>query len=208
MEKKQVLAFDLGRVLFDFDYSIALAKIKDKISVPVARVIKELFENDFGLSFEKGLVSSRAFHVYFNDTFGASLSYEYFADVWCKIFSPKEEVITLVSALKRAYPLYLISNINQLHFDYLYQTYPQVFGHFRAWILSYKIKSVKPEKAIYQALSDIAATEFENIIYIDDRKDLITKAKDFNLQCLQFTNLNQLLRDLDNLDISLPHLRQ
>ncbi len=205
MEKRQVLAFDLGRVLFDFDYNIALAKIKDKIKVPVERVVKELFENDFGLSFEKGLVSSQTFYTYFNDTFGACLSYEYFADVWCKIFSPKDEVITLVSALKHTYPLYVISNINQLHFDYLYQTYPQVFSHFKELILSYKIKSVKPEKAIYQALSDIAATDFQNIIYIDDRQDLIMKAKDFDLQCLQFTGFNQLLRDLDSLGISLPH---
>jgi len=202
MKNKKVLAFDLGRVLFDFDYNIALEKIKDKIGIPVQEIIRELFENDFGLSFEKGEVSPGEFYSRFKDTFKVSLSYEYFVDIWCKIFSPKDEVIDLVRRLKVNYPVYLISNINELHFDYLYQKYSQVFSLFKGLILSFKVKSVKPEKAIYQALKDAAGVDFKDIIYIDDRKDLITKAKDSNLQCLQFTGFNQLLKDLKNLGVS------
>jgi len=202
MENKKVLAFDLGRVLFDFDYNIALNKIKDKIGIPVQEIIRELFENDFGLSFEKGEVSPGEFYSRFKDTFKVSLSYECFVDVWCKIFSPQEEVIDLVRRLKGTYSLYLISNINELHFNYLLKEHPQVFSLFNELILSFKVKSVKPEEAIYQALKDTAGVGFEDIIYIDDRKDLITKAKDFNLQCLQFTSFNQLLKDLKNLGIS------
>lgn len=203
MENKKVLAFDLGRVLFDFDYNIALEKIKDKIGIPVQEVIRELFENDFGLSFEKGEVSPDEFYSRFKDTFKATLSYEYFVDTWCKIFSPQKDVIGLVRYLKGRYPLYLISNINELHFEYLFKEYPGVFSLFNEMILSFKVKSVKPEEAIYQALKDTAGVGFEDIIYIDDRKDLITKAKDFNLQCLQFTGFDQLLKDLQNLGISL-----
>ena len=202
MKNKKVLAFDLGRVLFDFDYNIALNKIKDKINVPIERVIDELFEKDFGLKFEKGLVSANEFYSHFKDTFGAVLTYECFVDVWCKIFSPKDEMIDLVKRLKADYPLYLISNINELHFNYLYGEYPQVFSLFRKLILSFRVKSVKPESLIYQTLKKLAGVDFENIIYIDDRKDLITKAKDSNLQCLQFTSFSQLLEDLKNLGVS------
>ncbi|MCK4520236.1 MAG: hypothetical protein KAT96_03655 [Candidatus Omnitrophica bacterium] len=202
MKNKKVLAFDLGRVLFDFDYNIALDKIKDKINVSIERVIDELFENDFGLNFEKGLVSADEFYSHFKSTFGAVLTYEHFCDVWCKIFSPKDKMINLVKRLKADYPLYLISNINVLHFNYLYGEYPQVFSLFRELILSFKVKSVKPESLIYQALKDAAGVEFKDIIYIDDREDLISKAKDFSLQCLQFTSFGQLLEDLKNLGIS------
>ena len=201
MKNKKVIAFDLGRVLFDFDYSIALNKIKDEISVPVGKVIDELFENDFGLNFEKGLVTAQEFYCHFKDTFKATLTYEYFTDIWCAIFSPKDEVIDLVKRLRVNYPLYLISNINELHFDYLYGEYPQVFSLFKELILSYKIKSVKPERLIYQALKNRAKVEFEDIIYIDDRKDLIVKARNFNLQCIQFVNFDQLLGDLEALGV-------
>ena len=206
MENKKVIAFDLGRVLFDFDYNIALEKIKDKIGIPVQEVIRELFENDFGLIFEKGEVSPDEFYSRFKDTFKATLSYKCFVDTWCKIFSPKKDVIDLVRHLKGRYPLYLISNINELHFEYLFKDYPEVFSLFNELILSFKVKSVKPESLIYQTLRDTAEVEYEDIIYIDDRKDLITKAKNFNLQCLQFTSFNQLLRDLENLGIIKPTL--
>ena len=202
MENKKVLAFDLGRVLFDFDYNIALEKIKDKIGIPVQEVIRELFENDFGLSFEKGEVSPDEFYSQFKNTFKATLSYEYFIDVWCKIFSPKKDMIDLVKSFKGRYPLYLISNINELHFEYLFKEYQEVFSLFNELILSFKVKSVKPEKKIYQVLKDTAGVGFEDIIYIDDRNDLITKAKDYSLQCLQFTSFNQLIKDLKNLGIS------
>ncbi len=202
MEDKKVLAFDLGRVLFDFDYNIALEKIKKKIGIPVEEVIRELFENDFGLSFEKGEISSDQFYFRFKNIFKATLSYECFVDVWSKIFSPKKDVIDLVRYLKGKYPLYLISNINELHFEYLFKEYQEVFSLFNELILSYRVKSVKPEQAIYQVLKDAAGVDFQDIIYIDDRQDLITKAKDYGLQCLQFTSFDQLLRDLEDLDVS------
>ncbi|MCK4912398.1 MAG: HAD family phosphatase [Candidatus Omnitrophica bacterium] len=202
MENKKVFAFDLGRVLFDFDYNIALEKIKDKIGVPMEEVIKELFDNDFGLSFEKGELSSREFYSLFKNTFKADLSYECFVDVWCDIFSPKEDVISFVKSLKGKYPLYLISNINELHFEYLFKKYEQVFSPFDHLILSYEVKSIKPEEKIYQILKDKAGVSFEDIIYIDDRKELIVEGKNFNLECIQFTNFNQLIVDLKNLGIS------
>jgi len=202
MENKKVIAFDLGKVLFDFDFNILLEKIKDKVGVPAEEVIRELFENDFGLGFEKGQVSPEEFYSSFNRAFKATLSYEDFTAAWSKIFSPKNEVIELVRHLKGKYPLYLISNINVLHFEYLFKQYREVFSLFNQLILSFKVKSVKPEQAIYQALKDTAGVGFEDIIYIDDRKDLITKAKDYSLQCLQFTSFNQLLADLKNLGVS------
>ena len=202
MENKKVLAFDLGKVIFDFDYNIALEKIKDKIGISIQEVIRELFENDFGLSFEKGELSPSQFYSRFKDTFKATLSYDCFADAWCKIFSPQEEVISLVKYLKGIYPVYLISNINKLHFEYLFKEYGEVFSLFNQLILSFEAKSVKPEKAIYQTLKDAAGVDFQDIIYIDDRDDLVTKARDYNLKCIQFTSFNQLVGDLKNLGIS------
>lgn len=201
MNSKKVIAFDLGRVLFDFDYNIALEKIKDKINVSSDEIVRELFYNDFGLSFERGDLSPQEFYVRFKTAFNAALSYDYFVDVWSKIFSPNKDTIGLVNRLKGRYPLYLISNINILHFEYLLSEYQDVFSLFDRLILSFRVRSVKPEPAIYQALKDACGAAFEDIVYIDDRQDLIDKAKDFNLQCLQFTGFDRLIKDLKSLGI-------
>ena len=201
MKNNKVFAFDLGGVLLGFDYNIALAKIDGKMQASVDEVIEELYCNDFGLSFEKGLLTEKQFYLHFQDSFKSNLTYEEFADIWCDIFFAHDEVISLAEKMKESYPLFLISNINKLHFDYLLKKFPKVFSLFKELILSFEVKSVKPEAAIYNALKEKAGVEFKDIIYIDDRQDLIAAGKKLRLQSIQFTGINQLLEDLKDLGI-------
>ncbi|MDD5583708.1 MAG: hydrogenase maturation protease [Candidatus Omnitrophica bacterium] len=198
------LAFDLGRVLFDFDYSIALDKIKDKLGVPVEKAAQELVKNDFPLDFEKGLLSAQEFYIKFKQAFKTHLTYEEFVDAWSDIFTPKKEVIGLIERLQYVYPVYLISNINELHFEHLHERHPEIFRLFDTLLLSYKIKSVKPETKIYAELKKISGAQYTDILYIDDREDLIREAKKLHLQCIRFDELNQLKKDLTHAGIHLP----
>lgn len=197
-------AFDLGKVLFDFDYNIALKKIESKIEVSSQEIIHQLFLKDFAKDFEKGLVSASQFYEKFKNAFKLSVGYEEFIDIWCDIFSLNKDVANLIERLSYVYPVYLISNINELHFEYLYKNYPDIFSFFDGLILSYKVKSLKPEKEIYRQLKDISGYEYENIIYVDDRTDLICEAKELNLKCINFTGLNELLAQLQPHDIAIP----
>jgi len=192
---KKAFAFDLGRVLFDFDYSLALEKIKEKLGVSPNCVIDALFFDNFALDFEKGIISGYDFYLRFKESFKAKISYSEFIDSWCRIFSPNKEVIELVKRLRLLYPVYLISNINELHFNYLYQQWKEIFLLFDKLFLSFKIKAVKPEKRIYEELFKEGFLP-EEIIYIDDRQDLIEKGRRLGLKCIQFKNLNDLIKDL------------
>jgi putative hydrolase of the HAD superfamily len=200
----KVFAFDLGNVLFDFDYTIALKKIEDRLGVSVEKIIEEFYHHDFTLPFEKGLISGHDFYLDFKKTFLADFDYQEFIDIWCKIFSPIPEVVDLVKRLKSKYPIYLISNINQLHFDHLHKEHPQIFSLFDGLILSFKVKSIKPEIKIYEALKEAAGVEFKDIVYIDDRADLIEAAKRLDLQSLQFITHAKLISDLKSLKVTIP----
>ena len=205
ISKMKTIAFDLGRVIFDFDYNIALDKIKDRALVSTERIIDDLMCKDFGTDFEKGLVSSLDFYERFKKTYVPSLGYDEFTKIWSDIFSPKPDVINLITHLKINYPLYMISNINQLHFEYLYKNHPQVFELFCDLILSYKVNSVKPEKKIYDELKKISGRNSSDIVYIDDRQDLISSARLLNFQCIRFSNYDQLVRELHILGINTPN---
>ncbi|MCQ9205308.1 MAG: hypothetical protein NG737_03255 [Omnitrophica bacterium] len=198
----KVLAFDLGNVLFDFDYNLGLDKIKNRVGVSPDVIIEALFFKNFSLDFEKGLVSEKEFFLKFKKAFSGSLSFSEFIEAWSSIFSPNSETIALVKTLRLKYPVYLISNICKLHYDYLYKNHREVFDLFKGLILSFKVKSVKPEKKIYQILKETAGTQFNNIIYIDDRQDLIQKAKTFGLCCIKFINNSQLVEELQKLGIN------
>lgn len=201
--KTKVLAFDLGNVLFAFDYRRALNKIKDRMKLTIPEVIYSLYNKNFTIPFEKGLVSGEEFHRSFVSEFGVELTYEEFHQIWCEIFFPITEVIELARNIKKRYRLYLISNINQLHFEYLFEEYHDVFALFEKLILSYQLKSVKPELKIYQALAKAAGTSFADIIYIDDRQDLIVEANKLGINCIQFIDYQQLVGQLNKLGLAI-----
>ncbi|MBN3039856.1 MAG: HAD family phosphatase [Candidatus Omnitrophica bacterium] len=198
----KALAFDLGNVLFGFDYAIALDKIEGKISVSKKELLDQIYENQFGLDFEKGLIEPVDFFTDFKKRFKASFNYDYFLELWSDIFYPNEDVIALTRRLNQRYPLYLISNINRLHFEYLYREFKDVFSIFDKLILSYEVKSIKPEKKIYQHLKDAAGVGFNEMAYIDDRRDLIEQAMILGLNCVQFKDCHQLISDLDSLGVA------
>ena len=200
----KVLAFDLGRVLFDFDYNIALNKIKDRITVPAEDIIHALFHENFTDDFERGLVSPEDFYLKFKEKTGLSLSYEEFVPVWSDIFIPKKESISLVRSLRRHYKVFLISNINVLHYRFLKERFGEVFSLFDAQILSFEVKQLKPSKQIYDILLEKAEARPDELVYIDDRADLISQAREQGLNCIQFRDIEQCARELEGFGCLVP----
>jgi len=197
----KALAFDLGKVIFDFDYNIALDKLRGRINVDPATILASIYANDFGLDFEQGLVNGEQFFLRFRQDYDARLDYAEFAVIWSDIFTPNNDIIALAGRLRSCFPLHLISNINELHFAHLYRLYPQVFGLFDSLILSYQVKAVKPQEKIYAALRAACGCDYADIVYIDDRADLIRESSKLGLVSLQFTSFGDLVADLQKLDV-------
>ncbi|MDD3295990.1 MAG: HAD family phosphatase [Candidatus Omnitrophica bacterium] len=193
---KRALAFDLGNVLFNFDYTVALKKIQPQMKASVKDIMSALYDDDFALDFERGKVSPEEFYRCFCRKFSLDLGYDDFVDAWCKIFFPNPEMVKLIKLLSRENSLYLISNINELHYKYLNSLYGSFFLFFKSLILSFEVKAVKPEEKIYRVLEQNSGTTLSRIIYIDDRRDLIDEAKKIGLKCLHFKGYLTLCNEL------------
>lgn len=202
MQKYKAIAFDLGNVIFDFDYLLALKKMAGKAEAEPQDFLDEFFCRDFGIDFEKGLINPGDFFRKFKKRFKFSGGFGEFSEAWNSVFRLNKNTLKIIDSLKDNYPLYLISNINEMHFNYLYKNYPEIFSLFKKLILSFKVKSVKPERRIYEYLRDCSGEDFENIIYIDDRLELIEKAKKIKLCCIRFKNSQDLIRRLKVLGLS------
>ncbi len=200
MEK--VIAFDLGKVIFDFDYNLALQRMEGKIKASREEIINALFYQDFATDFEKGVESEFDFYCKFKDTFKANISYQDFIDIWCDIFSPRYDVIEIVERLRLMHPVYLISNINKPHYEHLCRRWGKIFSLFDKLILSFQIKSIKPEKTIYEQLINKNYT-FSDVIYIDDREDLIREAEKLGLDCIRFVDTKSLIDELEKRNVHL-----
>lgn len=107
----------------------------------------------------------------------------------------------LVKGLKDAgYSIYLLSNYGEENFSYVKDIFtfmPYVDGK----IISYEVKTIKPEPAIYQALLDTYPIRPEESVFLDDHKDNIEEAEKFGFQTILFTGLDQAKEELRRMGV-------
>jgi FMN phosphatase YigB (HAD superfamily) len=194
---KKVFAFDLGRVIFDFDYTIALDKCIGRMSLTPEQVLHGLFYEEFGADYERGFLSNFEFYEKMRSWSGLEMGYDEYALAWSDIFSLNRGTEALIHLLKNeGYPVHMISNICDLHYTFLFDRYPDVFGLFDSLILSYQVGAIKPERKIFDELVGRAGVGPESIIYIDDRDDLIQAARPMGFTAIRFDSIDQCRADL------------
>ena len=200
MSAGKVLVFDLGRVVFDYDLN-KLCESLSKYSVKSGlfnNVDSFIYANkELLFKYEKGQISSINFYKKIINILSLEhLSFEEFSFIWNGIFSPIKETIELINSLSKKYDLAILSNTNQLHFDYLYKKYSDFFMNFKKFHLSYLMNTRKPETEIYKQVIKIHNVDPQNIFFTDDNFENVYSAMLVGIKAFQFKNFSKLQQDL------------
>lgn len=190
----KLFVFDLGNVILPFEHrQIAVklhetSRIQDRFTPD--DLFKFLFDMDRGLvnPYEEGLMSSVDFFAKLRDKYKLELEFDEFQDIWNIIFEEDLEVNDAILYLKnKDYPVFLLSNTNELHFSYIMERYPIVHS-LDEWILSYEVGAKKPKQKIYDAIFERTDAARSEVLYIDDIPEYVEAAKSYGLQGLVFKN--------------------
>ena len=203
MDNEKVLLFDLGKVIFDFDHMIAAKRITPYCAVKKEDIFELFFDSGLTSQYEKGEISSGDFFVRVKNALSADITFEQFISIWTEIFRPVAGMLEVLDALKLNYRLYMLSNINQLHFQYLQNNFPEYFIPFEYLFLSYELGLRKPDPRIYQRAADYIQKTPSSIIYTDDRADLIESARNLGFDAFVFESKDQFIKQLDYRGIAL-----
>lgn len=171
--KPSVIVFDLGKVLVDFDYSIASKRIVPLCSTPCDPA--EFFSNHAALltDYELGQLTTPAFFNQIKTASGFSGTEEEFRAFFADIFTPIQPMIQLHAELRKTdFPLYIFSNTNELAVEHIRGRYP-FFSDFDAYVLSYEHRAMKPSAKLYQVVERASGRRGGDILYIDDRPENI-----------------------------------
>ena len=183
----EAIAFDLGNVLIQADHFRFCRPFAALVNLTPDEVHAAVFGSDLEPGFDTGRLSSEEFYQQLLDRFGLSLPYPRFCELWNDIFAPLEDMEQTVTRLAAIYPLYLLSNTNPLHFQYIKENYP-LLRHFRRFILSYEVGSRKPEPGIYQALIREMGAPPEHCLYLDDKLPFVAAARTHGLVAWHFVS--------------------
>jgi glucose-1-phosphatase len=190
------ITFDLGNVLIKVDHLRFCRRLAALAALTPAEVFAQVFESSLEPGYDTGRITTREFHQRLAAHFGVALPYSRFRELWCDIFDPMDDMAELVQHLAASFPLFLLSNTNSLHFDYIRERFGPLLDPFRAFVLSYRVGSRKPEPAIYQALILQVGRPPEEILFLDDKASFVKAARDQGLAAWQFRSPEELRRDL------------
>ncbi len=182
------IAFDLGNVLVAVDHLRFCRRLAPLAGLSPRQVYAEVFQTGLEPGYDTGRLSSREFYRLICDNFRLNLIYSQFQEMWTEIFDPLEDMEEVAARLAARYPLYLLSNTNELHFQYIQEHFAALLSHFRAFILSFRVGSRKPEAGIFQALIREAGLPPAEILFIDDKEEFVATAGTHGLTAWQFTS--------------------
>jgi glucose-1-phosphatase len=166
-----VIVFDLGKVLVDFDYSIAARRIAARSTQPPENLDAFLSSSPALIQFETGLITRQQFFDQVRNATGFLGDLAEFGGMFADIFMKISPMIDLHAELRRrGLKTYIFSNTNDLAVAHIRWNFP-FFENFDGYILSYEVKAMKPNAPIYQALEQMTGKRGDEIIYIDDRAE-------------------------------------
>lgn len=190
-KKYDFIVFDLGNTLIRFDHGISAKKLANLFRLDSKKIYELFFDSPITRDFETGIISPREFYSRASALLNVKMPYRDFVAIWNDIFWEDIEMCALARELKRSYRLFLLSNINRLHFEHIRKKF-DIISIFDELILSFAIGAIKPDRTIFDDVVRRAGGHREKLLYIDDRKDLIDEAVRLGIDSIRFDGIDRL----------------
>jgi len=169
----KAVVFDLGKVLVDFDYSIAARRIaaRSRATMDIAQFFIE--HSPVLYRYEVGLITTEQFYEDVRERTGFLGDLQEFGQFFGDIFTPIPQMVELHASLRQiGFPTYIFSNTNELAIRHINANF-SFYANFDAYVLSYKEGAMKPDGKIYEAVERATGCTGDDILYIDDRPENI-----------------------------------
>lgn len=181
--------FDIGHVLFDFDYQEFLDAVARDTGKPCAPLTgRDLQMHD---AVETGEISDEQWVLHLNESFGLSWTVSSLTDLWSRMFKRNETGCRLFDqARKSGIAVHTLSNIAKHHIDAIENNWNGFFDGVAGMFLSYQIGVRKPHPYIYRYVLKQLGTEAHQCFFIDDHSENIKAAHAVGIQAHQFISEN------------------
>lgn len=162
----KIVIFDLGGVLINLNVTRCMLAFEALMGEQNMRAILGMDKNGEGVKavsiatkqlmadFERGLISPEYFIEQVLQYCRPGTTPQQVIDAWMSMLDdlPQERLDAVDQVRAKGYKVYLLSNGNDLHFNYINQTY-HLAPHFDGLFLSQKMHIAKPEPEIYLAVN-------------------------------------------------------
>jgi len=193
---------DLGRVVLWFDNNIFLRKLAGRAGIPFEEAKEAVHANlELVHLFDGGGLTPAEFRDRVLRAVGGSVDEEFFWKAYNDIFWPNGPVLEVLRRVKRAgYKTVLLSNTDPERFSFVRRHFPEIL-FFDVYALSYELKLLKPDPAIYIEAARRAGSPLAECIFIDDMEENVKAAVGAGLQGIHYRPETDLEAELNKLGL-------
>lgn len=198
--RPELITFDLGNVLTLVDEGPAIREFARLSKRDEKAIFEACYSPAAKKVLETGQVTFREFVKRVGSALGLGLTYERFLKIFEGSLTPNEPIFDLVEAVAARYRVALCSNTSEPHWMLERTRLP--FGkRFDPAVVSYEVGVMKPDRRIYDAISDRSGIPHARIVFIDDMPANVEGALTTGIQAIHFTGVAQLRIDLARLGV-------
>lgn len=178
------IIFDLGGVILNIDYDLT-AKAFEQLGLSNFQNLfsKAHQEKLFDL-YEKGQITSGEFRAALNNAMKTPVSKATIDAAWnAMLLDLPASRLKLLKTMKNTHRTFLLSNTNEIHIHWLFNSLKQHFGindlsdHFEKVYLSYEMGLRKPDATIFQQVLIENHLDPAETLFIDDSPQHLEGAK-------------------------------
>ncbi len=195
------IIFDIGNVLMKLDVERAFKRLAKNINPLTAMLIwakKDEFLKDIRKEqdlLETGRMTIQQFYSRLKGKIGLKIEFDVFEEAWCDMFDLNSDVVEFAKELSKDHNIYLASNTNESHINFLKKSYPEIF-FVKEMALSYELETMKPDKEFFEKMLGKFKLDSDKCVFIDDLKKNVDGAIECGIASIQFNNLDQLKEEI------------
>ena len=183
------LVFDLGGVLFNANGATGVAVLTG-MSQDAAH--DALVASSAVHALETGKIDAEAFGLQFAAELGVSISPAEMVELWASWEAgPKPGAVQLLTSLHEQQQIACLTNNNPIHWSRLC-TLHGAHRLFHKCYVSHEIGLMKPDPRLFEHVVADLETQASDIVYFDDRLDIVEAARSFGLNAHQVTSPEQI----------------
>jgi putative hydrolase of the HAD superfamily len=183
------IIFDLGGVILDLDYWLTIDAFKKLGCKDFNSLYNQQKQNQLFDDFETGKISASKFRNQLQNQMNISLTDNEFDNAWnAMLIELPVKRIQLLQNLKRKYPIFLLSNTNEIHIKAFQKIIASTIGYttfkdcFKMVYYSSDIGLRKPNSDCFEMVLTENDLTAEKTLFIDDSAQHINGAKAIGIQ--------------------------
>lgn len=207
MQVKNIV-FDLGGVLINLNVPRCVNAFTALMGAENMRTILGMDDDGEGVKsvsianrqlmadFERGNISTDQFVAQILPYCRPGTTEQDIKDAWMAMVAdlPQERLDIVAQLKQKGYRIYMLSNGNDLHFEFIHTTY-HLDAYFERFFLSQQMHMAKPEPEIFVRVNDAIGGTPDNTVFIDDLS-ANRQAAEQTVGWTTFADINQLVAAL------------